>query len=117
MRLAARLAVAWLVNIAALWVAVKLFAGATAEGWRALVIGALVFGLANTVVKPVLVFVSFPFILLSLGVVLFFINMAMLALTDGLVDGFEVEGFWTYVGSTIVVWIVNAGLETVFGLD
>ena len=117
MRLAARLAVAWLVNIAALWVAVKLFAGATADGWRALVIAALVFGLANTVVRPVLVFVSFPFILLSLGVLLFFINMAMLALTDWLVGGFDIEGFWTYVGSTIVVWVVNTVLEAVFGLD
>ena len=39
--------------------------------------------------------------------------MGMLALTDWLVDGYNIEGFWTFVGATIVVWLVNAGLDQV----
>jgi putative membrane protein len=113
MQLLARLVVAWAVNVAALWVAVKLFDDVTSSGWRALIIAGLVFGIVNTFVKPVLVLLSLPIVLLTLGLFLFFINMAMLALTDWLVSGFNIEGFWTYVGATIVVWIVNWVLEAV----
>ncbi|MBA3364538.1 MAG: phage holin family protein [Actinobacteria bacterium] len=117
MRFALRLGLAWLANVAALWVAVKLFGGVTSDGWRALVTAGLVFGVVNAVVKPVLLFVSFPLILLSLGVALLFINMAMLGVTDWLVAGFDIEGFWTYVGATVVVWLVNAVLEALFNVD
>ncbi len=111
----ARLVVAWTVNVAALWVAVKLFDNVTSSGWRALIIAGLVFGIVNTIVKPVVVILSLPAVILTLGLFLFVINMAMLALTDWIVDGFDIEGFWTYVGATIVVWIVNSVLEAVAG--
>jgi putative membrane protein len=106
-----RLLVAWAVNVAALWVAVKLFDDVTSTGWRALIIAGLVFGIVNTILRPVLVLLSLPVVIITLGLFLFFINMAMLALTDWIVDGFDIEGFWTYVGATIVVWIVNTVLE------
>lgn len=117
MQLVVRLALGWLVNFVALWVAVRLFEGVRSEDWQALAVAALVFGVVNTVVKPVLVILSFPAILLSLGIVLVFINMAMLALTDWIVGGFDIQGFWTYVGATIVVWVVNAVLEALVKLD
>jgi putative membrane protein len=117
MRLIVRLALGWAVNVAALWVAVKVFDGVTSSDWTALIIAGLVFGIVNTIVRPVLVLLSLPFILLTLGLLLFFINMAMLALTDWLVSGFNIEGFWTYVGATIVVWFVNAVLEGLLDLD
>jgi putative membrane protein len=109
----ARLVVAWAVNVLALWVAVKLFDGVTSSGWGALIIAGLVFGIVNALVRPVLVILSLPLVLVTLGFFLFFINMAMLALTDWIVAGFDIEGFWTYVGATIVVWLVNAALESV----
>jgi putative membrane protein len=115
--IAVRLAIAWGLNIVALWVAVKLFDGVTADDWQALIIAALVFGIVNTFVKPILTLLSLPFIVLTLGIVLFFINMLMLGLTDWIVSGFNIEGFWTYVGATIVVWIVNAVLEAIIRLD
>jgi putative membrane protein len=108
----ARLVVAWAVNVAALWVAVKLFDNVTSSGWRALIIAGLVFGIVNALVRPVLVILSLPLVLVTLGFFLFFINMAMLALTDWIVGGFDIEGFWTYVGATIVVWLVNAAVES-----
>src|ERR671933_1709056 len=105
--------VAWAVNVAALWVAVKLFDRATSSGWTALIVAGLVFGIVNAFVRPVLVILSLPLVLVTLGLFLFFINMAMLALSHWLVGGFDIEGFWTYVGATIVVWIVNSVLEGV----
>ena len=108
-----RLAVAWAVNVAALWVAVKLFDDVSSDGWRGLVVAGLVFGIVNTFVKPIITLLSLPLVLITLGIFLFFINMGMLALTDWIVDGFDIEGFWTYVGATIVVWLVNAVLDRV----
>jgi putative membrane protein len=109
----ARLVVAWAVNVVALWVAVKLFDNVTSSGWRALIVAGLVFGIVNALVRPVLVILSLPLVLVTLGFFLFFINMAMLALTDWAVGGFDIDGFWTYVGATIVVWVVNAAIESV----
>ena len=111
MRLVARLIVAWAVNVAALWVADALFSDVDSTGWGALVIAGLVFGIVNTFVKPLLVLLSLPIVIITLGLFLLFVNMAVLALTDWLVSGFNIEGFWTFVGATIVVWIVNAVLE------
>jgi len=108
-----RLAVAWAVNVVALWVAVRLFDHVTSSGWRALIVAGLVFGIVNALVRPVLIVLSLPLVLVTLGFFLFFINMAMLALTDWAVGGFDIEGFWTYVGATIVVWLVNAVVESV----
>ena len=55
-------------------------------------------------------------ILLTLGVALFFVNMLMLALTDWVVNGLVIDGFWTLVGATLVVWLVNVVVESVFGV-
>ena len=103
MPLVARLIVAWAVNVAALWVADALFSDVDSTGWGALVIAGLVFGIVNTFVKPLLVLLSLPIVIITLGLFLLFVNMAVLALTDWLVSGFNVEGFWTFVGATIVV--------------
>jgi putative membrane protein len=116
-RFLAHLAISWALNLAALFVADAIFSGVVRDDWQGLGIAALVFGLVNTFVKPAVKLLSLPFILLTLGVLLFFINMAMLALTDWIVDGFDIEGFWTYVGATIVVWLVNTVLENVTGVD
>ena len=113
MPLVARLIVAWAVNVAALWIADALFSDVDSTGWGALIIAGLVFGIVNTFVKPLLVLLSLPIVIITLGLFLLFVNMAVLALTDWLVSGFNIEGFWTFVGATIVVWIVNAVLEAV----
>jgi putative membrane protein len=110
-QLVVRLVVAWAVNVAALWVVDAVFSGVDSTGWGALIIAGLVFGIVNTIVKPILVLLSLPIVLITLGLFLFVINMTVLALTDWLVSGFNIEGFWTFVGATIVVWIVNVVLE------
>jgi putative membrane protein len=102
-----RLAVAWAVNAAALWVADVLFTGVRIDGWKAYLIGAAVLGIANGIIKPVLALLTLPLIILTLGLFLLVINIAMLALAEWIAPDFAIDGFWTYVGSVIVIWLVN----------
>lgn len=104
MRLLLRLAV----NFAALWVAAELLAGVGyRDEWR-LLLAAVVLTIVNWAVRPVLTILALPFIVLTLGVGLFFVNLLMLLLTSALVDGFRVHGFWAAAGATAIVWAVNA---------
>jgi putative membrane protein len=107
MPLAARLAVAWAINLAALWVADALWDSVTIEGWGAYLIGAAVLGIANTIIKPLLALLTLPLIILTLGLFYLVINIAMVALAEWIAPDFSINGFWTYVGTVIVVWLVN----------
>ncbi len=106
----------WLANIAALAVADWLFSGVSIDGWGALLIGGAVLAIANTIIKPILTLITLPIVILTLGLFLFVINVAMLALAEWIAPNFSIDGFWTYVGATIVVWLVNYVLHGVFGL-
>lgn len=117
MPILARLLVAWLVNAVALWVADALFDGVDIDGWGKLLLAAAVLGVVNTFVKPILTLLSIPFIIITLGLFLLVINIAILAFTDWIVSGFEIDGFWTYVGTVIVIWFVNAVLDRIFDVD
>jgi putative membrane protein len=79
-------------------------------------LGGAVLGIANSIVKPILTLLALPLIILTLGLVLFAINVAMLALAEWIAPDFSIDGFWTYVGATIIVWLVNYVLHGVFGL-
>jgi putative membrane protein len=72
---------------------------------------AAVFGVLNTVLKPVLRFVSLPLAILTLGVAWFFVSMLMLVITKSIVGGFHINGFWTLVDATLIVWLVNVVLD------
>jgi putative membrane protein len=110
------LVLAWLVNILSLAVADWLLDGVHIGHWWPLLLGAAVLGIANTIVKPVLTALTLPLVILTLGIALFAINVAMLALAEWIAPRFSIDGFWTYVGATIVVWIVNYVLYGLFGL-
>ena len=116
MELIRRLAVATAVNVGALAVTAWAFDRVVVDGWGALIFAGVVFGIVNTVVKPVVTVLALPVILLSLGIALFFVNMLMLALTDWVVNGLVIDGFWTLVGATLLVWLVNVAVESVFGV-
>jgi putative membrane protein len=102
-----RLAVAWAINAAALWVADVLFTGVRIDGWKAYLIGAAVLGIANGIIKPVLALLTLPLIILTLGLFLLVINIAMLALAEWIAPDFSITGFWTYVGTVVIIWLVN----------
>ena len=102
------LALRFVGNLAALWVACAIFDDMTyGDSFGVLVLAALVFTIVNFFIKPILAILSIPFIIVTFGLFLLVINIAMLALTEWIVSGFSIDGFWTYVGATIVVWLVN----------
>jgi putative membrane protein len=103
----ARLVVAWAINLAALWLADALWGGVRIDGTAAFLIGAAVLGIANTVIKPVLAILTLPLIILTLGLFLLAINIAMVALAEWIAPNFSIDGFWTYVGVVVIVWLVN----------
>jgi putative membrane protein len=74
---------------------------------------ALVFGILNTILKPLLKLLTLPFAALTLGLAWFFVSMLMLWLTDLIVGAFDISGFWTYVWATIIVWLVNLVVDAV----
>jgi putative membrane protein len=102
-----RLLLAWAINIAALWVADALFDGVRIHGWAAFLIGGAVLGVANAIIKPVLAVLTLPLIIVTLGLFLLVINIAMVALAEWVAPNFSIDGFWTYVGTVVVVWLVN----------
>ena len=106
---------AWLANILSLAVADWLFDGVRIGHWWPLLLGAAVLGIANSIVKPILTLLALPLVILTLGVALFAISVAMLALAEWIAPDFSINGFWTYVGATIVVWLVNWVLHGAFG--
>lgn len=99
--------IAWVINAAALWVADALWDGVVIDGWAAFLIGAAVLGIANAVLKPLLAVLTLPLIIVTLGLFYLVINIAMVALAEWIAPDFSIDGFWSYVGTVVVVWIVN----------
>jgi len=102
-----RIAVAWAINILALLVADWLFDGFTIERWGPVILAGAVLGLANVFLKPLLTFIALPLIILTFGIAYFFVNVVVLLFTEWVTPDFSIDGFWTYVGATIVIWLVN----------
>ena len=112
-----RILLLWACNTAALFVADWIFDGLEFESaWKVVIAGA-VFGIVNFIVKPIVTFLAIPLIIVTLGIALFFVNLLMLYITSWVTPGFEIDGFWSAVGGTIVIWLVNSILASVFGLD
>ena len=110
MLLLIRLLVLWGVNTLALIVVDWLFDSVTIGRWGSLLVGALVLTIGNAVLKPILTILTLPIVILTLGLSYFALNVAMLALAEWVAADFSNDGFWTYVGATIVVWLVNVSV-------
>lgn len=96
------------INALALWAAASFVGGIQLSddlGQVALV--ALVFGLVNAILKPILKFISFPFIIATLGLFALVVNAALLKITAALMDGFVVEGWGAAILGSIVVSLVT----------
>jgi putative membrane protein len=106
--------IGWGVNILALIVVDWLFDSVQIGRWGPLLLGAAVLGIANTFVKPILTILTFPLIVVTLGLSYFALNILMLALAEWIAPDFSIDGFWTYVGAAIVIWLVNWVLYSVF---
>ena len=111
-----RLLLRWAFNVVALFVAAWLLAGVDyGDSWWSLMIAAVVFTLVNMIVKPILTVLSIPFIVVTLGLFYFLINILMLYLTDWIVTDFEIDTFWWAALAAIIVSIVNWILNATLG--
>jgi putative membrane protein len=113
--LLARLAISWLTNALVLGVVAALLPGVHVRNAGSLLAAAAVFGVLNTVLKPLLRFVTLPLAIVTLGIAWFFVSLLMLVITKEIVSGFHVDGFWTLVGATAIVWVVNMVLDVTPG--
>ena len=101
----------------AIWAAASVVSGVTFDTshWGGVVLVALVFGVVNVLLKPLLTLIGLPLILLTFGLFSLVINAALLQITDALTASLTVDGFWPAVLGALVVSVVSWLLELFFG--
>jgi putative membrane protein len=103
----------WFVLTVAVFVAAHIrFLGITYDHWSSLLAAALILGIANALLKPVLVVLSFPLVILTFGLFLLVINALLLYLVGTIVSGFHVPGFLSALGGSLVISLVRLILES-----
>jgi putative membrane protein len=117
-----RFAIRILTNAAALWVATRIVPGVSYAGGLMPLLGvAVVFGVVNAFIRPVATVLTFPIVILTLGLFLLVINGLMLWLTSALSDklglGFHVRGFWPALWGSLVMSIVSGLLSLMMAAD
>ena len=100
----------WAIIALGLWVASHVFKGMRFDGTGALAISALLLGLANAVVRPLLVFLTLPLTLITFGLFLLVINALVLMLVARLVRGFHLDGFWTAFWASLFMSLLSVVL-------
>lgn len=97
----------WAITSLSLWVASYVFDGIHFDSTSSLVISALLLGFANAIVKPLLIILTLPLTVVTLGFWLLVINATMILLVSSLVQGFTVSGFWTAFFASIFIWVLS----------
>ena len=100
----------WAITSICLWGASLLFNGIRFSSTSSLVISALLLGFANAVLRPLLVILTLPLTLVTLGFFLLVINALMLLLVSKLVSGFKISGFWTAFFAALFISIMSVAL-------
>jgi|SRR5512134_2257456 putative membrane protein len=105
-----RLILVWILSAIALLVVAYLYPGVQVQDWKAAAIAALVLGLVNTLVKPILVILTLPVTILTLGLFLLVINALCFWFVANLVPGFHVTGFWAAMLGAILYSLITWAL-------
>ena len=100
------------INTLAVLTGAYVLKGVKVDGFAAAVVVAIVLGLLNTFLKPILIFLTFPITLITLGLFLLVINAGMILLAAKLVSGFQVENFWWALAYSLVVSLVSSFLNS-----
>ena len=95
------------INVLGLWLAMTPVPGITAATNGALIWAAISLGLVNAFIRPLVVLLTLPFTLVTLGLFLLFVNAAMLNLAAWFVDGFDVQGLFDAVFGAIIVGLIS----------
>jgi putative membrane protein len=102
-----RLLLVWILNVIALLVVAYLYPGVQLQDWQSAAIAALVLGLVNTLVKPVLVILTLPVTIVTLGLFLLVLNALLFWGVASLVPGFHVTGFWAAMLGAILYSVIG----------
>jgi putative membrane protein len=98
-----------------LWLATRIFSGLAFDELGTLVAAALLLGIVNAVVRPLVLILTLPITFLTLGFFLLVINAGMIGLVAWLLDGFRIAGFWTAVGTSLLVSVTSWIGSSAFG--
>lgn len=116
MSLMQKILFSWLADAIVLAVAAGLLTKVTVGDAGDLIVAAALFGILNTFLKPIVRLITLPLAVLTLGIAWFFVAMLMLWLTQKIVSGFAIDGFWALVWTTIIVWAVDIVVNVAFGM-
>ena len=111
------LLIKWLVNSTALLVVAHIVSGVSVDNWMTVFVAALVLGLLNAFLRPVLIFLTLPVTVLTLGLFTLVINGVLFYMAAHLVRGFHVAGFWQAFVAALVFSIVSFLLNIVLNAD
>lgn len=112
MLLPMKLFIKWMLSAGALLLVASVFSGVQVEGFTSALIAAAVIALLNTLVRPVLVLLTLPVTLVTVGLFLFVINGLMLWAASGLLSGFHVTGFWAAVWGAVLYSLLGVAIES-----
>lgn len=103
-----------LVNALAVFITAYLLKGVTVKNFLHAILVAVVLSIINAIIKPILVILTIPITILTLGLFILVINALIIMLVDYLLSGFKVKNFWWALGFSVVLSIINALLQWVF---
>ncbi len=109
------LLIRWAVTAVALGLTAYLFEGISITNPAALVVASLLFPMLNAFVRPILIFLTFPLTIVTLGGFILVINALLFWLVSSVVAGFEVSGFWTAFGGTLLMSVISFFLNLMIG--
>jgi len=112
-----RFLIHWLVIALALWVTAYILPGVHVGSYQALAIAAVVLGLVNALIRPILTILTLPITVLTLGLFYLLVNGFTFLLASKMVPGFQVDGYWWAVLGAIVVSIVSSFVGAFSGDD
>jgi len=101
------LLIRWIVNAIALFAVVHLVGGVSVSRWQSVLVGALVIGLLNAFLRPILILFTLPVNILTLGLFTFVLNGIIFYLTAALVKGLHVAGFWSAIIAAFVFSVIS----------
>jgi putative membrane protein len=112
-----RFLIFWGVNTLSLWVADELFNGISFQTLQSLFVAGLLLGIVNTFVRPLLVLLTLPLSVVTLGFFVLVINALMLLLVAWLVPGFVVAGFWSGFFVALFVSVLSFIVNSLIGIN
>ncbi|MGB9990138.1 phage holin family protein [Massilia sp. SM-13] len=112
-----RLVLTWFINAAALFAVPYLMHSVDVTSVGTALIAALILGLVNTLIRPLLLLLTLPVTVLSLGLFIFVINGFMFWMVAKVVDGFHVDSFWAAIGGALLYSVISWALSTLLLKD